>query len=521
MTDEKSTSVFQPAGTVEGLEHLRTLVNTAIDILRDAHPVRSGPVLPGGPAAAAEAARRALAGPLLPDTPQPAQDVFGDLVTAYAHWSVDITHPATMARMQCPPTTVAVAAELVTATLNQSLHAWESGPFALELERYVVRELAALAGYGPGAGGTLTAGGSISNLMAVLAARDNILGDADGRTPFAGGLTGGGRRPVVLCSAATHFSIGRAMGITGLGEDALLPAPADAAGRLIPAELDRTLAELPADVVPVAVIACAGSTDEGWTDQLRVLADIVHRHGVWLHADAAYGGGALLSPRLRGMLDGIAEADSITMDLHKFGWTPASTGVFLVKDAASLTPLAQQTTTLNALDDKEAGYFGLYGNSVQATRRADALKVAVTLRAHGRDGMARMVDRCHELALHAADRIAAEPRLQLAVTPLLSTVLFRYLPQDAEEGAAERADVLNGALRRRLMADGTALLARTRVAGPDGSRPVFLKLMMLNPATTPGDVDRVLDAVVNTALALDGDAGAADPTAAPAATAEA
>ncbi|MFC4029969.1 pyridoxal phosphate-dependent decarboxylase family protein [Streptomyces polygonati] len=510
MIDEKQLSVFRPAGTPDGLEELRTLVNTAIDTLRDAHLVRRGPVLPGGPPAAAAAAREALAGPLLPSVPEPAGDVFRGLIEAYAQWSVDITHPAAVARMQCPPTTVAVAAELVAATLNQSLHAWESGPFALELERYVVRELAALAGYGPQAGGTLTAGGSISNLMAVLAARDNILGDGSGRTPFAAGLAAASRRPVVLCSDATHFSIGRALGITGLGEDAVLAAPADTAGRLIPGELDRLLGELPDDIAPVAVIACAGSTDEGWTDRLPELAEVAHRHGVWLHADAAYGGGALMSPRLRGLLDGIAQADSITLDLHKFGWTPASTGVFLVRDAASLTPLAQQTTTLNAVDDKEAGYFGLYGSSVQATRRADALKVAVTMRAYGKDGMAALVDRCHDLALHAAGRIAAEPRLHLAVTPLLSTVLFRYLPDSAPEATSEDVDAFNGALRRRLMADGTALLARTRVAQPDGARPVFLKLMMLNPGTAPEAVDQVLDAIVSTARALDAEA-AADP----------
>ncbi|MFE0174009.1 pyridoxal phosphate-dependent decarboxylase family protein [Streptomyces sp. NPDC059002] len=521
-TDEQRTTDFRPAGTPDGLEDLRTLVNTAIDTLRDAHSVRRGPVLPGGPPAVAVAARRALEGPLLPEHPAAPDEVFRDLTAAYAHWAVDITHPAAVARMQCPPTTVAVAAELVAATLNQSLHAWESGPFALELERYVVRELARIAGYGPESGGTLTAGGSLSNLMAVLAARDNTVTTPAGGTPFADGLAGMGRRPVVLCSDATHFSIGRAVGITGLGEDAILRAPADPTGRLIPDELDRMLGELPDDTVPVAVIACAGSTDEGWVDPLPELVAVARKHGVWLHVDAAYGGGMLLSPRLRGRLDGIADADSITMDLHKFGWTPASTGVFLVRSARSLDALSQQTTTLNAGDDKEAGYYGLYADSVQATRRVDALKVAVTLRSYGRDGMAAMVDRCHELAGYAAGRIAAEPGLELAAEPALSTVLLRWAPDAAgahtdANGAAdtERADVFNGALRRRLMAEGTALLARTRVPRPDGSSPVFLKLMLLNPATTTGQLDVVIGGIIATARAMEAAATRPAPAAAP------
>ncbi|QEU91311.1 pyridoxal phosphate-dependent decarboxylase family protein [Streptomyces kanamyceticus] len=498
-TDEQRTAVFRPAGTPEGLEDLRTLVNTAIDTLRDAHLVRGGPVLPGGPPAVAEAARRALEGPLLPERPQAPDEVFRELIAAYANWAVDLTHPAAVARMQCPPTSVAIAAELVTATLNQSLHAWESGPFALELERYVVRELAELAGYGTESGGTLTAGGSLSNLMAVLAARDSVVTTPAGGTPFADGLANLGRRPVILCSDATHFSIGRAVGITGIGEDAILRAPADPTGRLIPDELDRMLAELPADTVPVAIIACAGSTDEGWVDPLPELVAVARKYGVWLHVDAAYGGGMLLSPRLRGRLAGIADADSITMDLHKFGWTPASTGVFLVRSARSLDALSQQTTTLNADDDKAAGYYGLYADSVQATRRVDALKVAVTLRSHGRDGMAELVDRCHELAGHAAERVAAEPRLELAAAPALSTVLLRW----AQDPDLERADAFNGALRRRLMSDGTALLARTRVPRADGTNPVFLKLMLLNPATTTEQLDLVVAGIVATAEAME------------------
>ncbi|MFJ1702452.1 pyridoxal phosphate-dependent decarboxylase family protein [Kitasatospora sp. NPDC088346] len=493
--EHASTSVFRPAGTVEGLEELRSLVNTAIDVLAAAHTVRGGPVREGGPAAAAEAARRALEGPLLPAEPAEPAMAFRELIEAYAEFSVDVTHPAAVARMQCPPTTVAAAAELVTATLNQSLHAWESGPFALELEKYVVGELTRLAGYGPGSGGTLTAGGSLSNLMALLAARDNTAARRGAGHPFQDGIAALERRPVVLCSPATHFSIGRAAGIVGIGEDAILRVPTDLVGRILPAETDRMLAELGDDVLPIALIACAGSTDEGWVDPLPELAEIARRHDVWLHADAAYGGGALFSPRLRGMLDGLAEADSITMDLHKFGWTPASSGIFLVKDAGSFGPLAQQTTTLNAGDDKEAGYFGLYGTSIQATRRSDALKIAVTLRTLGRDGLAAMVDRCHDQARHAAARIEAEPRLELAARPAFSTVLFRYLPTDDRIDA----DAFNGALRRRLMAEGTALLARTRVPREDGTQPVFLKLMMLNPATADADLDLVIDSVLDTA----------------------
>ncbi len=490
--------ILEPAGSADGIEHMRELVNIALDVLGDVARSRTGPVPPGGPEEARTAARHALSQSLFPQLRTDASTTFRALVEAYARWSVDITHPAAVARMQCPPTPVAAAAELVAATLNQSLHAWESGPFALELERQVVSTLAELVGYGAGAGGTLTAGGSISNLMAVLLARDAAVINRFGQPASQVGLAALGVRPIVLCTESSHFSVGRAVGIVGIGEDSILRVPTDSLGRMLPNEADRILSQLPVDHLPVILIACAGSTDLGWVDRLSELADVARRHGIWLHTDAAYGGGALFSERLRGLLDGIADADSVTLDLHKFGWTPASSAVFLVQRSETLAPLAQQTTTLNAPDDASAGYIGMYGSSMQATRRSDALKIAATLGVLGRQGLGAMVDACHDLARHAAARVAQEPLLELAAEPLLSSVLFRYLPAGQATVSAE-TDAFNAALRRRLMADGRALLARTRFPRPDGQSPVYLKLMLLNPSTSAKQIDAVIDDVLATA----------------------
>ncbi|MEO6502593.1 MAG: pyridoxal-dependent decarboxylase [Jatrophihabitantaceae bacterium] len=490
-------TAFQPVGTVAGLEELRGLVNAAIDVLQDVAIERTGPVAPGGPAEARAASAAALPSCLLPSE-EDARTSFPDLVRAYAQWSVDLSHPAALARMQCPPAPVAVAAELVVAALNQSLHAWESGPFALELDRWVIDELASIVGYSAKAGGTITAGGSISNLMAVLVARDNITHDQLGVAAFHSGVATLKRQPVVLCSPATHFSIGRGVGITGIGEQHILRTPTDTLGRIIPDGVDKMLAQLPEEQLPVMLIACAGATDLGWVDDLPALAEVTRKHGVWLHADAAYGGGALFSDDLRGLLEGIAEADSVTLDLHKFGWTPASSAIFLVRDARTLDSMDQASTTLNAVDDKAAGFIGRYSTSVQATRRVNALKIAATMQALGRDGMAAMVDRCHFLAQHAASRLDEAPGVELASQPPLSTVVFRFTPPPGVD-----ADDFNGALRRDLMITGTALLARTSVPQENGTSPVFLKMMLLNPATTVQDLDSVIDEVLRFAASRD------------------
>jgi len=488
----------RPAGGTAGPAGVRALVNTALDILEEVAAERLGPVPPGGARGVREAAGKALSRPLLPEAGSRASEVLEDLVRPYAQWAVDLSHPAALARMQPPPTAVGVAADMVAAALNQSLHAWESGPFGLELDRWVVSELAGLVGYGPGAGGTLTAGGSVSNLMAMVAARDETVNVRLGRWAMREGVLNLGVQLVVLCPEGIHFSVERATGILGIGQDQIVTVPTDERGRMIPAEADRILAGLPEDRLAVALVACAGSTDLGVVDPLPELAEVARRHGVWLHADAAYAGGALFSDRLRGMLDGLAEADSVTLDLHKIGWAPASSAALLVRREETLSPFGLRTTTcLSSDDDTCAGYIGSQNTSLQTTRRVDALKIAVTMRTLGRKKLGAMVDACHDLARHAAGRIAAEPLLELFAEPPLTAVLFRYLP-----GAGIDADAFNGALRRRLLEDGCALLARTHIERTGGSR-VYLKLMLLNPQTTPEQLDAVLDDLLRTAAGME------------------
>ncbi|GAB2330309.1 aminotransferase class V-fold PLP-dependent enzyme [Streptomyces variabilis] len=501
-------AAFPSARTSDGYADVRTLIDDALDVMSGAGSRRGGPVTPGGPSATDEFTRKTLPDPLLAETPAGTADErrarFRQLVESYVHWSVDVTHPATAARMQCPPTSVAVASETVTAALNQSLHAWEAGPFALALEKHVVATLAGLVGYGPGAGGSLTAGGSLSNLMGIQLARDDAIARRLGRERVGQGIAATGLRPVVLCTGAVHFSIGRGAAIAGIGEDSVVTVDSDRFGRMSPEGLDRALAGLPPDHLPVCVVVCAGATDLGWVDPLPELAAVARRHGVWLHADAAYGGGALFSDRLRHLLDGIAEADSVTLDLHKFGWVPASAGTFLVRDAEKLRYLECRTTMLNADDDARLGYYGLYTESLQATRRSDALKIAATLHTMGRAGMGAMVEACHDLAVHAADRVAAEPRLELVARPPLSAVLLRYLPRPSRRWPT--ADAFNSELRRRLMAEGRLMLARNTVAQEDGSTAVFMKLMLLNPTIGTGDVDASVDHVLAVAEQMEHEA---------------
>ena len=482
------------AGSSEGLQQVKALVDTALGSLHDAALKRGGPVAPGGPEAAKAAVHEALGGSrFLADEPS-AQRVT-DLFQAYANWAVDLTHPSAVARMQCAPTAAAAAAEVVAGVLNQSLHAWESGPFTLELERQLISEMASWVGYDGQASGTLTPGGSISNLMGLLLARDYALNEVSRE-----GLTGRRIRPRIFCSASAHFSIARAAGFLGMGRDAVLKVPVDERGRMLAGEARRILNDLAPDEVPVALVATAGTTDHGSFDPLPELATLAAEYQVWLHVDAAYGIGALFSPKLAPLLDGLAEADSIAFDLHKFGWTPASSSVLLVRDRRHMDCLDEQAVYLNPSDDEAAGFTSLLGTSMQTTRRSDALKIAATLLTVGRAGMGSWVDACHEQARHAATRIAAADTLSLVAEPILSTVIFRCRSTNAVP--VDDEDAWNSVIRRKLMTDGRALLARTKITASDGTPQVHLKLVFLNPMTTNEEIDELLTDITAAAREL-------------------
>ena len=184
-----------------------------------------------------------------------------------------------------------------------------------------------------------------------------------------------------------HHSLHRAAWLLGLPDPVTIPAPA---GLLDPAALDEALAATaPA---PLLVAATAGTTDAGLIDPLPDIADLCDAHGARLHIDAAYGGGLLFSPTHRPQLDGLDRAHTVTLDLHKLGWQPVAAGLLAVRDPHDLDAMNHRADYLNADDDTEAGLPDLLGRSLRTTRRPDILKIAVTLRALGRDGLGALVD---------------------------------------------------------------------------------------------------------------------------------
>lgn len=433
--------------------------------------------LPRGRPATVFKAASARLGETLPEDGIGAERALHLIQQLLTDYGADLAHPFAVAHLQPLPLTVAVLADALASASNASLDTYDSGPAAIAVERWVVKHLASLAGQKDG---VFTPGGSMSNLTALLLARDAAARKRgiDVRRDGVYALD----EPTVYCSELAHFSIQRACAALGLGENAVCPIEVDQHRRMKPEALGRALSRAS---TPMAVVATAGTTDFGSIDPLHALACLAAKHGAWFHVDAAYGFGALFSKTLAPLLEGLHRADSVTADLHKIGWQPAAASILLVHDEDGFAALDRSVAYLNPEDDRVAGYDGLLGRTLQTTRRPDAVKVAATLLAFGTHGLGDLVDRCHSLAHQAAGLITDDASFELIGAVVLTTVVFRYVTTDAE-----RSNEVNAELRRLLLKRGQALVGRT-----DVGKATCLKFTLLNPRTTSADLARLLDLV--------------------------
>ncbi|MDT0265059.1 pyridoxal-dependent decarboxylase [Streptomyces sp. DSM 44915] len=460
------------AGGCSGPASLRPLLDTVLTALADGAAERCGPLPAGGP----DAPEARFGGTILPAQGTGAHEALGALVHALARGAADPADPHCVAHLHCPPLAVAAAADLAASALNPSLDSWDQAPAASALEAQVTAELAALVHpSGPAPDALVTTGGTESNLLGVLLARERH-----------------SARLRVVCGANAHHSTARATWLLGLHPPVNVPTPH---GVLDPALVRAAVEGLPPGAHAL-VVATAGTTDSGAIDPLPALADLVaeqRRHRpTSLHVDAAYGGPLLLSPRHRTLLAGVERAETVTLDLHKLGWQPIAAGLLTVPDRTALIPLAHRADYLNADDDTEAGLPDLLGRSLRTTRRADVLKIAVTLRALGRAGLAALLDDVLAAARRLARLVADEPRLTLHAEPAISTVLFR--PAGADDARV-------AAIRRQLLDDGATVLGRAWALDGAGHRRLWLKATLLNPRVLESDLTALLKLVLERAEA--------------------
>jgi L-2,4-diaminobutyrate decarboxylase len=466
----------------------RDLVSRAVETLLSAWP--AGSYSGASPATIADL----LAEPFLPNQAGSPAQAWGQVQQIVAQ-SVNLTHPNTIVHLHSPPLIASLAAEVVISALNQSMDSFDQGPAATMLELAMCRWLCKEVGLPECSGAVFTSGGSQSNFMGLLLARDACIASRWNWAAAERGLPREACRLRFLCSEVAHFTVEKAASHLGLGSQAVVRVAVDDSFQMRPDALSEQLRALRAkDLIPACIVATAGTTDFGSIDPLPEISAIAREAGAWLHVDAAYGSALLLSTQHRHLLDGLDKADSISVDFHKKFWQPISCAAFLVRDAGLFRHLEVHADYLNPESDESAGIPNLVNRSISTTRRFDALKLWLSFQLLGRERFADMIDRTIALAAHAAKQIAANPQLELFHQPRVSSVVFRYIPMN--KGAD--ADDLNARLRQHLLDSGIALIGHTRARGRQ-----CLKFTCMNPMTTEGDLDALLDVIVSEATKLE------------------
>ena len=402
--------------------------------------------------------------------------------------SISVSHPHTAAHLHCPPLLASLAAEAVISALNQSMDSFDQAPIATIVEQKMVRWLCAQAGLPTSADGTFTTGGSQSNYMGLLLARDTFLRKHWNWSAQKSGLPPEARRLRILCSEVAHFTVEKSASQLGLGTDAVVRVAVDDHFRMDPAALRAALQSLQLQSLhPMAIVATAGTTDFGSIDPLPELVAAARAANTWLHVDAAYGGSLLFSADHRAKLAGIEHADSLSIDFHKLLWQPIPCSVFLVREAQHFESIKMHADYLNSELDEDAGVPNLVTTSLLTSRRFDALKLWISLQSLGRIQLAAMIDRTIALAAYAAEIVRTTPSLELMCEPQLSTLVFRYVPRQT----GLTADPINVALRHRLFETGSAVIGHTRVRGHQ-----CLKFTCMNPATSELQMKELIEMVL-------------------------
>ncbi|MGW7461746.1 pyridoxal phosphate-dependent decarboxylase family protein [Streptomyces sp. NPDC054797] len=415
-----------------------------------------------------------------------------ELEDVYLRDAVYFHHPRYLGHLNCPVVIPAVLGEAVLSAVNSSLDTWDQSIGGTLIERRLIDWTAERIGLGPAADGVFTSGGSQSNFHALLLARDEACrvlmqrAQSEGRELAKSEVLPALR---IFTSEASHFSVKKSAAMLGLGYEAVISVPVDRNRRMDTAVLALELENCEREgVFPMAVVATAGTTDFGSIDPLPEIARLAAEHSAWMHVDAAYGCGLLVSPTRRHLLDGIEHADSVTVDYHKSFFQPVSSSAVLVRDRDTLRHATYHADYLNPRRMAQERIPNQVDKSIQTTRRFDALKLWMTLRVMGADGIGSLFDEVVDLAAAGWDLIDADPRFEVVVKPQISTLVFRYVPVADGEVRGDLVDEANLHARKALFASGEAVVAGTKVDGDQ-----YLKFTLLNPQTTTADIAAVLD----------------------------
>jgi aromatic-L-amino-acid/L-tryptophan decarboxylase len=382
-----------------------------------------------------------------------------------------LAHPGYFAFIPASSTFPGALGDLIASALDIDVGSWMSAAGPSQLELVVLDWFKEWIGYPSAAAGVLVSGGSAANITALACARESLLGSMSDTA-------------VAYVADQTHSSVARAARLLGFRPDQLRVLPTDSDHRM---RLDAVVGAIDADsaagLTPMVVCANAGATNTGAVDPLPELARICHERGIWLHVDGAYGGFAALTERGRRQLAGIEQADSVTLDPHKWLYQPIECGCLLVRDGRQL----ENAFAINPdyLADYKSAEVNFSDLGLQLTRTARALKIWLSFNYFGSDAFRDAIDRSMDLAIMAEQVVRATEELELLTPASLGIICFRrHFPELENENEIA---ALNAELVTAFELTGRGLVSSTRLHGK-----YAIRMCVMNHTSGPDDVRETL-----------------------------
>lgn len=390
-----------------------------------------------------------------------------------------------MAHLHSPALLETIASEQIIATYNQSMDSWDQSPVATEIEVEVINHLCKLYGYDQNADGVFTSGGSQSNQTAIILARDWFCNYVLNYDVKKHGLPENFRKLRMYTSEISHFSMEKSAHILGLGYEAVRKVPVNSVKQMDINKLKEMVAEDKANGnIPFLIVATVGTTDFGSIDSIKDICKIASENKMWVHADAAYGSGVIMSDKYAYKVADLKLCDSITVDFHKMFLLPISCSAVLIKEKADFDALTIHADYLNREEDEEDGYTNLVDKSLQTTRRFDALKVWMSFQVRGKDGWSKLINTSMDNAQYLYEKLAADKDFFVVTRPEISSVVFRYVRENLD------CDEINKKVRRALIHKYGIVIGQTI-----SDNKVCLKFTLLNPVITHEKLDELIETI--------------------------
>ena len=393
----------------------------------------------------------------LPQNPSPPDRVLSELENKLLPYCTNVGHPGYMGLITPSPNPVGVIADFICSALNQNVGAYSIGPSAVAMERRVVRWLTDLCGYDARAGGNLTSGGMTANFIGLKLGRDAVTRDRAQHDGIS-------ERWAVYASEERHVSIDKAVDAIGLGRNALRPLPTDEKFQVRLDALEEAIVQDKKNGIrPMCLVGVFGTTNTGAVDDIRELRRIADREGMWLHADAAYGGGMLLSHEWPMRDRGLELADSITIDPHKWFYAPLDAGAVLVKDQARLTAsFGMKPSYLTDELDHANERYQYYVHGFEQSRRFRSLKVWMSFKRYGARQIGEWIDNNVRQARHLYALADKDPDFEPASNPPMSAICIRFKSASPNEAGLKE---LHAEVAQRVERSGRFWISTTELKG--------------------------------------------------------